>query len=447
MGALRTAPPGLTSPWRKVLAVVLAVQVTLIITVALVTAFQFHFLTVIDEEAHFSYVQQIAEHGSLPVLGKTETSLQGLAMAQGVYPRPTTIDPKRVGLPGLSYEAFQPPLYYIAAVPAFYVTSNFVDKVYAIRIFDVLLLLGSVILAARLNRIVLSERWMIGWSITMVFFGLPGVVVRFVTISNLGLAVPLAILFATELWIAWSRHSGRRLIVAGMILGLCVLTELELVLLVPVFAIVVIAEAIRRKRLRSCLSLAIAVAVPLVLLSPWLAFNETEYHMLTAGNLAIKEQAAVINPDHVRYSWAQLPNDSVANIVDPTLPAEWSESLVTQPALGYIDQLLAILLVPASFILVLGMGCRLWSIRSAVLGLPYVLNVIEMWYIRYVQQWAIFARYTYPTLPIFLTLVAVATDTFRTRFLPVLVTALATGSLLLIWGFLIFSFNGSWRLT
>jgi hypothetical protein len=447
MLALRTMPPGLSSTMRRTLAALLVAQVALIITVALVTAFQFHLLTVIDEEAHFSYVQQIAEHGSLPVLGRTETSLQGLAVYQGVYPHPTTIDPKKDGLAGLSYEAFQPPLYYIAAVPAFYVTSNYIDKIYSIRLFDVLLLLGSVVLAGRLNRAVLADRWMIGWSMSLVFFALPGVVVRFVTISNLGLAVPLAILFATELWIAWSRHSGRRLMVAGMVLGLCVLTQLELVSLIPVFATVLVAEARRRSTLRSWRPLLVALVIPLVLVAPWFAFNEGHYHMLTAGSLAIKEQTPIVNPDHLRYSWSQLPDDTVTFLVDPTLPAEWNHALDPQPALNYLDQLLAILMVPAGLILVVGMGRRLWSMRAAILGLPYLFNVVEMWYIRYVQQWAIYARYTYPTLPIFLTLVALATDTFRARTLPVLVTASAMGSVILIWGFFIFGYDGPWRLT
>jgi hypothetical protein len=193
--------------------------------------------------------------------------------------------------------------------------------------------------------------------------------------------------------------------------------------------------------------LLVALVIPLVLVAPWFAFNEGHYHMLTAGSLAIKEQTPIVNPDHLRYSWSQLPDDTVTFLVDPTLPAEWNHALDPQPALNYLDQLLAILMVPAGLILVVGMGRRLWSMRAAILGLPYLFNVVEMWYIRYVQQWAIYARYTYPTLPIFLTLVALATDTFRARTLPVLVTASAMGSVILIWGFFIFGYDGPWRLT
>ncbi len=88
------------------------------------------------------------------------------------------------------------------------------------------------------------------------------------------------------------------------------------------------------------------------------------------------------------------------------------------------------------------MGRRLWSIPSAILGLPWVLNVFELWYIRYGEQWTILARYTYPTLPALLVLAAAATDTIRTRFLPVLVTAGATCGVAVVWAYLLFGYTG-----
>ncbi|HZM53839.1 MAG TPA: hypothetical protein VFC03_02310 [Acidimicrobiales bacterium] len=444
--ALRALPPDLSPFWRRSLVGVAVVQLVLIIATGSVTALSFHLFSPIDEGAHFAYVQQIAEHGSLPVLGKTENSLQVLAISQGVYPGPTTINPKSDGLAGMSYEAFQPPLYYVVAVPAFYASGNFITKVHAIRLFDLLLLLAAVALAGRLCRAVLGDQWMIGWTMTMVFFALPGVVLRFVTISNLALAVPLTLLFVTEVWIAWERHSPRRLIVAGVVLGLCILTELELLLLVPVFALVVAAEVVHQKPQRSWLPLVAAVAVPVILVAPWLLFNEATYHMATAAPIAIKEQTAIINPHHLHYSLGQLPKDTVNAVTNPTLVGEWGGALGNQVALTYLDHLLAVLVVPASLVLILGMGRRLWSVRSAILGLPWLLNVVELWYIRYIQQWSVDVRYTFPTLPILLVLAAVATDTFRSRFLPVLVTLGATASLVLIWAFLIFGYTGRFSL-
>jgi len=216
--------------------------------------------------------------------------------------------------------------------------------------------------------------------------------------------------------------------------------------LLPVLGLVVVAEAYRRRSFPAVLPLVVAVAIPLVLIAPWFAFNEAHYHMLTAGPIAIREQMQVVNPQHLHFSLSQLPNDTVASILDPTLPGEWGPILAGHAALSYLDQLVAVLLLPAGLVMILSLGRRLWSIPTAILGLPWLLIVFEMWYIRYGEQWAIFVRYTYSVIPILLTLVAVSTDTFRARFMPVLVTALATTSVAIIWFFIIFGFTGPYQL-
>ena len=43
-------------------------------------------------------------------------------------------------------------------------------------------------------------------------------------------------------------------------------------------------------------------------------------------------------------------------------------------------------------------------------------------------------------------LVGEATETFRARFLPVVVSAGATASLICIWAFFLFSFSGTWSI-
>jgi 4-amino-4-deoxy-L-arabinose transferase-like glycosyltransferase len=444
--AVRAAPPGLTPAWRRFLLVLVVAQLLLIISMALLVAFQFHRFAPVDEAAHYSYIEQIAEHGSLPVLGKSEISPQGLAIIQGTYPRPSTIDPRKYGLNGLSYEAFQPPLYYVLAAPAFLITPDYVDKIYAVRLFDVVLLLAAVALAGRLARVVLKDRWLIGWSMMLVFFILPGVVVRTVTISNGALALPLAVLFATELWIAWDRHSVRRLMVAGLVAGVCALTELELLALLPVFLLVVVAEA-RRRRARTWGPLAVALVIPIVVVAPWFGFNQAHYGMLTAGPIAVREQTPIVNPHHVRFEPNQLPNDTVRYLINPTVPDEWGAGLADQPALEYLEQLLAFLIIPAGLVLILGMGRRTWSVRTAILGLPWLFEIFGMWFIRYGEQWAIEVRYTYPTLPVLLALVAMATDSLRSRFLPILVTTAATVSVMLLWGFFIFFYTGQYPLS
>ncbi len=110
-GALGDLPPGLTPGWRRVLVGLVVVQLLVIAVLATVVAFEFKIFSPIDEEAHFSYVQQIAQHGTLPVLGKSPTSPQALAVEEGTYPRPATRTYPPSQLKGLDYEALQPPLY------------------------------------------------------------------------------------------------------------------------------------------------------------------------------------------------------------------------------------------------------------------------------------------------------------------------------------------------
>jgi hypothetical protein len=443
-GALWAMPPGLNPVWRWVLAGVLVTQVGVIGFSAVFCALRLPYFSPIDEAAHYSYIQQVAEHGTLPVLGQTEASRQTVAIELGKYPRLVSPSAEQ-GLGRLSYEAFQPPLYYVAAAPVFLLTGNYVDKIYALRLFDVVLLLGAVALAGRLCRMVLKQRWLLGLSMVMVFFLLPGVLVRMVVISNLALTVPMALLFTTELWIAWHRHSLKRLTVAAAVLGMCVLTEIELVLLVPVFLLVVVAEARQRWSLKRALALIGAMVVPAVLVAPWLVFNEVSYHMLTAATIATREQAYLVNPHHLHYSLGQLPNQTAA-LLNPTVPAEWGASLTRQPGLSYLYQVLGVLLIPAAVVLILGTGRRLWTMRTAILGLPWVLNVIEMWYIRYGQQWQVDVRYTFATVPILLILAAEATDIVRARYLPVLVSAGATVAAITLWGFYVLSYSGQFAI-
>ena len=96
---------------RRPAAVLVWLQIVAIVVVGVATVARFHIFAAVDEEAHLAYVQQVAEHGRLPWLGRTVL--------------PAQLQPHHVpGFGGLSYEAFQPPLYYALAVPAFDAASS-----------------------------------------------------------------------------------------------------------------------------------------------------------------------------------------------------------------------------------------------------------------------------------------------------------------------------------
>jgi len=232
----------------------------------------------VDELAHVSYVQDVAEQGALPRLGRTFVSWQMEAIEQDTYPRRSAIDPHHYGLAGYSYEAFQPPLYYLLAVPAFAIPSNYRTKVIAVRLFDVVLLLVAVMALALLARALsLAHRWeLLAVALSVLLW--PGVIVRVVTVSNAALELPITLLYVLALWHATVRRSPRLLLVAAALLGLCLLTALTLLFLAVLLAVPAYALLRERGRDRTALAwVAAAVAIPVALLAPWVLSNESRY--------------------------------------------------------------------------------------------------------------------------------------------------------------------------
>jgi 4-amino-4-deoxy-L-arabinose transferase-like glycosyltransferase len=419
----------------------LVLQIAAVFVFAIITIFRYPLWSIVDEGAHFDNIAYIAEHGSYPVLGKALASEQELAIGQGVYPRHTTINPRTFGLGGLSYEAFQPPLYYYLATPVFFVSGNYHTKAIALRFFGLFLLACSIALFARLSRHVLKKRWLLGLSGGLLIFLMPGVIVRMVTISDVNLAIPLAILIVTEFWIAWERRSSMRLLICGGLVGCGVLTDLYLAEFVPVFALVAFAVLWRNHRWRDLLNAAAGFVIAVVVVSPWLIFNEVKYHALTASALAKREQIGTVNPHHLVETFARIPNLTVQSLFQPLMPQEWQFRLDGHSALSYAASLFQILLIPGAVVLAIALGRRLISSGYWVLAAPWVCNLFLCWYIDIGQQWmsgSMVARYTYPTLP-FLALFVVAAALILLRSIRPMLVLMCTSSAFLVglWVFLV----------
>jgi hypothetical protein len=88
-----------------------------------------------DEPAHFNYIRAIAETGTLPVLQPGDYDQEYLEEIKSKnFPADMSVD-------SIRYESWQPPLYYVAAVPLYLATrAGGVDaQVLALRLFSVLL--------------------------------------------------------------------------------------------------------------------------------------------------------------------------------------------------------------------------------------------------------------------------------------------------------------------
>lgn len=136
-------------------------QVAAIFVLGVTTVARFHIFATVDELPHFAYVQEVAEHGRLPWLGRSYVSWQEIAIERHTYPHPSSFNPRLIGFQGTSYEAWQPPLYYVLASAAFDIPHDYRHKIFAVRAFDLLLLLAAVAILIRLTRAVFKERWLV----------------------------------------------------------------------------------------------------------------------------------------------------------------------------------------------------------------------------------------------------------------------------------------------
>ena len=407
-------------------AILVAVQVAAIAIVGGVSAFRFHIFAAVDELAHVSYVQDVAEEGALPRLGRSYVSWQMEAIEQDTYPRRSAVDPRHYGLAGYSYEAFQPPLYYLLAVPAFAIPSNYRDKVIAVRLFDVLLLLAAVAVLALLARALsLAHRWeLLAVALSVLLW--PGVIVRVVTVSNAALELPITLLYVLVLWHATARRSPRLLLAAAAVLGLCLLTALTLVFLAVLLALPAFA-LLRKRRDRAALAwVGAAALIPLALLAPWVASNEARYGALTATALAKALQGPVVDPTGAHYGLGSLLA-WLGRFERPLLPQEWW----TQYAgAGVILRLVPALLLAAALVPLLRRPRLARSRAAALFASPLVLGFLTLAGIVLFADWPSFLpRYVNTEFVLLALFAAWAWFELRARPGAILATAAAATAL------------------
>jgi hypothetical protein len=380
-----------------------ALQLAAIVVLGVVTVFRFHVFAEVDERAHLAYVQEIAEHGRIPWVGRDYVSWQEIAIERGTYPRPSGLNPRLLGVRGSSYEGWQPPVYYILAAPAFLIPSDYHDKILAVRAFDLLLLLAAVVILALLARAVFERRWRVPYCLALSTILWPGVIVRVITVSNAALELPLVALYVLALWNATSKPCVRSLIVAGGLLGLCVLTQLMLVCL-AVLLIVPLAKYLRGRCDRlGLMTVMLAVALPAMMVAPWFASNESRYGALTASSL-VERMTGSYGPVGPRSGIGAVTS-GVARLTRVALPQEWWQEY--KGILGAILVALPVLLLICALPVV--RHPRLLRTQAGeLLAAPLLLGFATLVGIVLLAAWpaALFPRYLNPMIPLFALFIA-----------------------------------------
>ncbi len=419
LSAVNSAPPAPHATWptactrvmsgarqaiRDPVRVFVVLQIAAILVVGVATVTRFHIFAVVDELPHMSYVQEVAEHGRLPVVGHSYVPWQELAIEQHTYPRPSSLDARLIGFRGSSYEAWQPPLYYMLASPAFLIPNDYRHKIFAVRAFDLLLLLATVAILAQLARAVFKERWLLPCCLALSTLLWPGVIVRSITVSNAALELPLVSLYVLALWNATARPRARSVVTAGGLAGLCMLTQLTLVCLAPLL-IVPLGALFKERRGRAELgTAAFAIGLPVALVAPWFVSNFSRYEALTANALLERMQEAY-EPGTRQYGLGTVTSN-LWRFTQAALPQEWwpeykgllGAALLALPAVLLLFGVLTVVQRPR----------LLRSTAAALLAGPLFLGFTTLVGVVLLEGWqsSFVPRFLDPMVPLFALFVA-----------------------------------------
>jgi len=385
------------------LRALVAVQLAALLVLGVLTVARFPVWALVDEAAHYDYVQWIAEDGRLPVLDEDPVHPEVLAIDEGVYPGPPRQGADERGLFGRSYEGFQPPLSHLLAAPLFAVAGDHERKLRALRALGVVLLGVAVWMTWLLARRAVPDAPLAAFSLALTFFLWPGVVVRAATFSNAALEMAVGAALSLALWRAMSERSGGWLVAAGALTGAALLTKLTMLAFVP--ALLVVCLVLLREGHR--LAAAAAVAIPALMMAPWIAFNLSEYGALTGSDEVQSLMEPTLNPDRVDYGAGDLPAKHVA-LLNGVLPDEWWVEFLSTAKRRARDVLVGIVIaVPLLAALRIPRGER--GRAAAVLLLPLAAGIALMSVSLLVENWdAFYPRYLYGALPGFAIFAALA---------------------------------------
>ena len=382
------------------LRALVAAQLFVIAVAGIATVARFPVWALVDERAHYANVEVLVDEHRLPILGRDLISSEAAAIDEGVYPSPPRVHPRNRGLAVMAYEAFQPPLYYALATPAFAVPSDHLVRVRALRALNLALLAVAIALTWLLARAAAGASALAVFSVALTVYMWPGVLVRAATISNAGLELVFGVAVVLALWCAHSRRDVRWLVMAGGLAGLGLLTRLTLISVLPLLGVVAALLAARIGSRRAVTAAAVTVALPLLLLAPWLAYNLDQYGSITASELVREMQEPVLNPSGRDYGVANLP-EMHEPLLNGVLPEEWWFEFLS-PAKRRIRDVFAFgfFAVPLGLALAVPARTR-WPI-FALLVVPLVLAVISMQVQLLAANWnSFYPRYLIPWLPLF----------------------------------------------
>ena len=193
-----------------------------------------------DEPAHYNYVRQLA-NGFFPRMEPSDYDQDYISEVVS-----SKFDPQ-YDVTIITYEDWQPPLYYLLLTPAYILTNG---SLLALRLTSLLIGAGAVILAYAVGvQVYPMQRW-VGLTTAVFVAFLPQNLSILASVNNDSLTELLiaATLLVLTQWVSskdanWRLWQERKyLLILGLILGLALLTKLSAYLLVPLTGIALLGR-------------------------------------------------------------------------------------------------------------------------------------------------------------------------------------------------------------
>ena len=154
----------------------------------------------------------------------------------------------------------------------------------------------------------------------------------------------------------------------------------------------------RRDR-RTLATAALAAALPLLMLAPWVISNEVRYGAVFAGSLAKQLQSSFVNPSGQTFGVGAVVS-SLWRLDRALLPQEWWPQYATG-ALKFVLWIVPALVVAGALIPLAIRPRLLRSRAAALLAAPLPLGILTLAGVVVFAAWPSFMpRYVNPTMPL-----------------------------------------------
>jgi len=357
-----------------------------------------------DEPAHYNYVHQLAD-GHWPVIEPGDWDQAYLSEVVG-----SEFDPA-YPVVGITYEDWQPPLYYLAQWPVYRLSGG---SLVAMRLLSVLFGAGVVALAWVIGRAVFDGNAPRALAVAAFVAFLPQHLAILGSVNNDSLAELIITAILALLVLPWPDRPPRgRLLALGLLLGAGFLTKATAYLMAPVIGVFLLArywparpdrlpQPVRSSELARALLLVFAPALLLGLL--WWGRNVSVYGGLDVMAKQAHDAVVVGQPRTAEWIAQYGLGGTIGRFLRTTFTSFWGQfGWMAAPLPGRLVGLLTIV-TGAVVVGLLAVISGQWPVagrrkrlQALVLGLTFLLTLalLVFYNLTFVQHQG---RYLFPAL-------------------------------------------------